>query len=194
MTRRTTVPFLVALALTAAIALAGCDDSSGGSSGGITIPSSDSSNPTLSLGVGATDQATAKATVNSGGSGAAVALDVKTGSLNLAATAKDPESGVQKVEIWMQETETRCSGGTCSQSGPALLGGPLSTAGEPPKQPGATTTETSLLADVVDLPTHVGSAPAGETYLLKWEFWAEARNHLGGTVKTPTITVTYDEP
>ena len=59
--------------------------------------------------------------------------------------------------------------------GPALLGGPLSEASEPQKQPGDTTTETSLLADVVDLPTHVGSAPAGGTYVLKWEFWAEAR-------------------
>ena len=148
----------------------------------------------MTFGVGATDQATAKATVQQGGSGAAVALDVKTGSLNLAATAKDPESGVQSLEIWMQETETSCSGGTCSQRGPALLGGPLSEAREPQKQPGDTTTETSILADVVDLPTHVGSAPAGGTYVLKWEFWAEARNHLGGTVKSPTITVTYDEP
>jgi len=75
-----------------------------------------------------------------------------------------------------------------------LLGGPLTTASEPQKQPGDTTTASSILADTVDLPTHIGSAPAGGTYDLEWEFWAEARNHLAGTVKSPSITVRYAEP
>jgi len=188
-----TVPLVLALSLATAVGLTGCDGS-GTSSGGITIPSSDATNPTLSFGAGATDDANAKATVKDGGSDVNVTLTVKTGSLNLLATAQDPESGIQKVEIWMNETKTTCSGGTCTKVGPALLGGPLSTASEPQKQPGETTTASSLLADAVDLATHIGSAPAGGTYDLTWEFWATARNHLGGTVKSPSITVEYSEP
>ncbi len=188
MARTRTVPLVLAFTLASAVGLAGCPGS-GSSSGGITIPSSDSTKPTLSFGVGATDDANAKATVNAGGSDVTVTLTVKTGSLNLLATAKDPESGIQKLEIWWNETKTTCSGGTCTKVGPALLGGPLSTASEPQKQPGDTTTASSLLADTVDLTTHIGSAPAGGTYDLVWEFWAEARNHLNGTVKSPTITV-----
>ena len=194
MARTRTAPLITALTFAVVVGLAGCDGSSGSSSGGITIPTSDSTKPTLTFGVGATDDANAKATVSSGGSAATVTLSVKTGQLNLLATAKDPESGIQKVEIWQQEKVTRCSGGVCSTAGPGLIGAPLSTASEPQKQPGDTTTETSLLADHVDLATHIGSAAAGDTYALEWEFWAEARNHLGGTVKTPTITVKYSEP
>src|SRR5436190_4159703 len=143
MARTRTVPFVLALTLAMAVGLTACDGN-GSSSGGITIPSSDSTNPTLSFGVGATDDANAMATVKDGGSDVTVTLTVKTGSLNLFATAQDPESGIQKVEIWWNETKTTCSGGNCTKDRPALLGGPLSTASEPQKQPGDTTTASSL--------------------------------------------------
>ena len=195
MARTRFAPVVLALALVIGVGLAGCDGSGGSSSGGITIPSSDQTKPELSFGVGASDEPTAKATVSAGGNDVIVTLNVKTGSLNLFATAKDPESGIQKVEIFMDETKTTCdSAGICAKVGPGLVGAPLSTSSEPQKQPGDTTTATSLLADTLNLPTHIGSAPAGGTYDLVWEFWAEARNHLGGTVKSPTITVKYHEP
>src|SRR4051812_33867046 len=147
MARTRTVPLVLALTLATAVGLTACDGTGSSSSGGITIPSSDSTNPTLSFGVGATDDANAKATVKDGGSGATVTLAVKTGSLNLFATAQDPESGIQKVEIWWNETKTTCSGGAGSKGGPPPLGGPPNAAGGTPKEPRDTTTPAAPLPD-----------------------------------------------
>ena len=176
-----------------AVALAGCGGG-GGSSGGITIPSSDSTKPELTFGAAATAPGGPDATVGVGQPDAAITLTTKTGSVNLLATAKDPESGIQSVQIWLETTETTC-GTVCSGGNPDLPGNPRSESTEPQKQPGDTTSETSILADSLNLATEIhGSAPAGGTYTLRWRLWAIARNQLGGMVQSPTITVNYKEP
>jgi hypothetical protein len=179
---------LVALA---ASLLSSCDEGGGG---GITIPESDGSPPTISFGVAEAGQGSG-VTVD-GGAGEKLTLRARTGSLNLAVTAKDPESGIQKVEIWMTKKTTRCQADdTCSMTGPGLASSPKFDSTEPQKSPGDTTAESSVLAQALDLPTEIGQfvPPPGGSFTVDLELWAVAVNHLGGRTQTARVTATWRE-
>jgi hypothetical protein len=183
------------LALLASAALIGivpaCE---GGGGGGITIQANDSTPPGLTLEV-AVAGGTEEASVSDGGSDQSLTLPNKTGTLNLAATASDQESGVQALQIWVSTTTTRCMAtGTCQQTGPGLLGSPMFESSQPVKNPGDTTAASSILADVLKLPDIIqGSAPPGGSLHVQIDIWATAVNHRGVKSQTASVTARWDE-
>jgi hypothetical protein len=177
--------------------LSACQQCTGGSSGGgITIAQSDGTPPTLSLGAG--QPGGQNVSVSVGGSAQNMKLTSKSGALNLLASAKDGESGVQALEIWVNKKTTRCDTATnlCSQTGPGLLAKPQFESTSPKKNPGETTPDASILADALDLSKEIPQAApsAGNTLTVQLLFFARARNHLGGQAQTPQITATWSEP
>jgi hypothetical protein len=174
--------------------LGGCGSSSGSSCNGVTIPSSDGTPPTLTFGLAPMGSA-ATTTVSTGGMPQTATLPKKTGSLNLLVTAKDSESGLHDVQIWMTKTTTRCSGGICTQSGPGLVGAPIFSNPDSGKNTGDCVAESSTLAEAVDLSTEIPqAAPAsGASLVVSLDFWAVGINHLGQKEVTPTATMTWSE-
>jgi hypothetical protein len=175
--------------------LIGCQPPSGGG-GGITIPQSDGSAPELSLGAG--QQGGQNVTVSAGGSPQNLQLISKSGSLNLLATANDPESGIQALEIWVNKVTTSCDlvNNICTQSGPGLLSSPMFESSSPQKQPGDTTAAGSILAQALDLSQQIpqGSVAAGHSRTVTLTIYAVAVNHLGGRTQTPEIKAVWSEP
>jgi hypothetical protein len=172
-----------------------CNSGGGGSGGGITIAQSDSTAPTLTLGAG--QSGGQDVTVSAGGSAQNMKLTSKTGALNLLATAKDPESGVQIVEIWVGKKTTSCdANGICKTTGPGLLGKPTFESTSPQKKPGETAAESSIMAQSLNLSTEIpqGSVPAGQSLTVTLIIHAVAVNHLGGRTQTPELTATWSEP
>jgi hypothetical protein len=186
---------LAILALLSTAGLLGCPKTST-TQGGITIPQNDGTPPQLSFGVGHQSPGSGNASVSTGGADQTMQLTAKAGLLNLLATAKDPESGVQAVQIWMSRKQTTCSAGICSTAGPGLLGAPLHEMSSPKKNPGETASDASILAQTLDLSTVIpqSSVPAGSSRTVQLTFYAESSNHLGGQSKTPNLTVTWKEP
>lgn len=178
------------------LSLASCQSSGGG----ITIAQNDSTAPTLTFGVGQPAGQSAggqNVTVSAGGSAQTMKLTSKSGALNLLATAKDPESGIQAVEIWMNKKTTSCdAGGICTTNNPGLLGAPMFESTSPQKNPGQTTPDGSILLQAVNLSMEIPQASvlAGESLRVSLIFHAVAVNHLGGRTQTPEITATWSEP
>jgi hypothetical protein len=165
----------------------------GDGGGGITIPATDGSPPTISFAVAEAGQG-GGVTVN-GGADEKLDLRARTGSLNLAVTAKDSESGIQKVEIWLTKKTTRCDADVCSPAGPGLAGSPKFDSTEPQKSPGDTTAESSIVAEALNLSQEIGqaSAPPNGSLTVELELWAVAVNHRGGRVETSRVTATWKE-
>lgn len=181
--------------IVATVTLSSCNGGGGGGGGGITIPQNDSTAPTLTLGSG--QQGGQNVTVSAGGSGQNMKLMSKTGSLNLLATAKDPESGIQTVEIWVNKETTFCDvNKICKKTGPGLLGKPTFESTSPQKKPGETTSDSSILAQALNLSTEIpqGSVQPGESRTVILTIFAVAVNHLGGRTQTPEIKATWSEP
>ena len=189
--RRAIVGLTVALLVAAASA---CNDDGNGSGGGITIQSNDSTPPELTFSV-ALAGGTEEATVTRGGSAAALTLPNRTGTLNLAATARDDQSGIRNVQIWMTTTTTPCdAAGQCSGGNPTLPGQPLFQSTEPAQSPGDTTAASSILLEALRLPDAItGSAPPGGTLTVKLDLHAVATNHLGQKAQTATVSATWRE-
>jgi hypothetical protein len=185
---------IAAFAVVSFLSFVSCQGS--GSSGtGVTIPASDATSPTLTLGAG--QPGGQNVAVNVGGSVQGFALPGKTGVVNLVATAKDPESGVQAVEIWVNQEIYTCTAIlVCSKTGPGLLSQPTFESSSPKLNPGETTSEASVLAEALDLGTVIsqGTVPADTTRTTTLIIWAEARNHLAGAARTPEIRLTLSEP
>lgn len=174
------------------LSLVGCQPPNGG----ITIPQSDGSAPELSLGAG--QQGGQNVSVSAGGSSQTLTLTSKSGSLNLLATANDPESGIQALEIWVNKESVSCNLATniCTRTGPGLLGSPMFESTSPQKQPGETTAAGSILGEALDLSQQIpqGTVPAGRTLSVTLIIHAVAVNHLGGRTQTPEIRATWSEP
>jgi hypothetical protein len=177
--------------LAGAIGLAaGCG---GGGGGGITIPQSDGTPPSLTLQAGAANGPTAS--VSAGGAAATMTLASKSGSLNLSATARDPESGVRTVRVTVDKTVTECFGGSCTTVNPGLASRPALESTGPARQPGDTVSESSVLLSSIDLAQEIPQTPpgAGATRTVTVRMTARALNHLGGTSLTPALTATWRE-
>ncbi len=164
------------------------------SKGGIVIAQNDSTAPSLTLGAG--QPGGQGVSVSNGGSGENRKLTSKSGPLNLNATAKDSESGVQALEIWVNKRTTTCEGDICSTTGPGLLGKPMFDSTSPQKKPGETTAESSMMLQSLDLSLMIpqGSPPRGQSRTVDIILDAKAVNHRGGRTQTPTITLTWSEP
>lgn len=189
-----TLTRLVILIL-ATVTFCSCPGGGGGGGGGITIPQNDSTAPTLTL--GAAQPGGQSVTVNAGGSAQTLKLTSKTGALNLLATAKDPESGIQAVEIWVSNSTTFCDANKiCKLVGPGLLGKPTFESTSAQKKPGETAADSSILADSVNLSTQIRQAQLqpGESLSVTIIIYAVAVNHLGGRTQTPEIKATWSEP
>ena len=178
--------------IVAAVTFSSCDGGSGGG-GGITVPQNDSTAPTLTLGAG--QPAGQNVSVSAVGSGQNLQLTSKTGPLNLLATAKDPESGIQAVEIWVNSETTFCApAANCKRVGPGLLQKPTFESTSPQKKPGETTADSSILAQSLDLSTAIPqSLGPGSSRTVTFTISAVAVNNLGGRTQTPDIKATWSE-
>jgi hypothetical protein len=165
-----------------------------GAEGGIVIPSSDASPPTTTLQAGATAAGGESAAVNTGGSEQAMNLHAKTGSLNLAASAKDAESGIQNLEIWLEAETTTCTDDECSTE-QLLNSDPVFKSTGDPKKPGDTTADSSIMLQALDLSKEIpqGPPPSPGSRTIVWRLYARSTNYLSGTIRTPNIKVTYKE-
>ena len=180
---------LVTALLVGAVA---CDDGANGS-GGITIQSTDSSPPELRLSV-ALAGGTEEGTVEPGGAAQTLTLPNRTGTLNLAATAKDEQTGVQRVQIWMTKTTSSCDAADVCSGGTTDTGQPQFESTGPAKAPGETTAASSIELEALPLTSEItGSAPPGGSLTVKLELWAVAFNHLGQKAQTAKVSATWRE-
>ena len=181
--------------IVAAVTFSSCNggNSGGGGGGGITIAQNDSTAPTLTLGAG--QPGGQNINVSAGGSDQNMKLTSKTGSLNLLATAKDPESGVQAVEIWVNKESTFCpAAAPCKRTGPGLLGRPTFESTSPQKKSGETAADSSILAQPLNLSAEIPQQLLpGQSRSVTLTIYAVAVNHLGGRTQTPMIIATWSE-
>ena len=162
---------------------AGCTPPSGP-----VVAASDSTPPEASFSL-------SHSTSGSASSGTLTLL-TKTGPLYFSATGKDPETGIQAVEIWLTTSSTFCdSSGICTQSGPGLVGAPTWTSTQPKKNPGEVMSPTSFLVDWVELGTSISQQPLspGESRSKTWEAWAVVKNNLGMVTTTGVVKATWSE-
>ncbi len=175
------------------LALAGCASGSRSTTGGITISATDTTPPTLSFGAG--QPGGQNVSVSAGGSPGSMTLRSKTGVLNLMASANDPESGVQSLQIWMTTETTTCNAsGICTKVGPGLAGAPKYDNTSPQKLPGQTTAASSIMLEALDLSQEIGSPPAGSSRTTSLHFWAVSVNNLGLKSQTPELIASWREP
>jgi len=187
-----TLRAILAIATVLIVSAGNCQPGGGG--GGVTIPTSDATPPEITLGAG--QPGGNQAAVSGGGSPQGMTLISKTGSLNLTATGKDQESGIQEVNIWVNRVRISCDGGgTCTQAGPGLLGAPEFQSASPPKNPGDQVSASSILAQALDLTMRIpqGTPSPGGSLTVRLLFFAEPINYLGGKTRTPTLTATWSE-
>lgn len=176
------------------LAVAGCPPGSSG--GGIVIPQSDATPPTVTVSTGQPGAATFSVS-NSSTSTVAGTLTSKTGPLNVSIAANDPESGVRSVELFYASTVTNCSSTVCT--GPTahgLISAPRFSSVSPQKNPGETTAASSILVDALNLGAEIpqGGVTAGNSRIVKLFFWGVAKNNLGGSATTPELVLTWKEP
>jgi hypothetical protein len=175
-----------------AFVVSGCDGPDGPD--GITIPETDDTAPTLGLLVD--PEFGVNISVSSGGMNEATTIHRRTGKISFLVSAKDSESGIRRLEIWMTNTTTTCdSGGMCTKRGPGLAGQPRFDADFGEKNPGDQTSETALMTQELQVESEIGSGmpPPGGSRTVKLEFWGAARNHRTGEAKTAIAAVTLQE-
>jgi hypothetical protein len=130
--RSCTLLVLVALA----VGLTACQDTGPPGAGRTSVPSADASPPTVTLTAWATAADRPRVAVRSSGIERRMTLRAKTGALELVATATDPESGVQAVEIWVSKFSSFCGTATCTGGEPAVTA-PRFAWAAPRRHPGA---------------------------------------------------------
>jgi hypothetical protein len=182
------------LCIAALLVLAGCNGTGQGQ--GITVPNSDASPPELTL--IAAQPGTSGESVTTTGNDKTLTLTSKTGPLNLSATAKDSESGIRRVELWINKRTDTCTppGGPCTAVGPGLLSVPTFESDSGAKNPGQSgAVESSLLFQAPDLATYIpqGGPPAGSTRTVTLQIFAVAYNQLNGKSTTKTIAAVWRE-
>jgi len=177
-----------------ALAAASCD---GGGGGGLTVPQNDSSPPEVTLQVSEAAPGSPTVSVTTSGTDQNLALQQRTGPLNLVASAKDPESGIQDTQIWVNKVTTSCDPTTCTTAGPGLLGAPRFSSPSPKKNPGDTgATASSILAQSLNLAFEIPAPPlmAGDSFTVTIQAFARAINNLNGTSETKLVQATFRQP
>jgi hypothetical protein len=180
-----------------AFVFGGCTN--GGNGGtptdGVTVDQNDATAPTLQLSAAETGGGNPQVDVKPGDSPKALQLRTKTESINLIATARDDESGVQKLQIWVNKKTTLCSGGTCTPAGPGLAGAPRFQSTEPKQPAGAVVSRQKTLLAALVLRDEIPQASPGAGGSLTVEITIQARaaNHLDTEARTPVITARWSE-
>jgi len=158
------------------------------SNGGVTVPNTDPTPPSITLGFALEGSSTVSGTVSVGGQTQTITLPQKTGKLSLLATGTDPDSGIQSVGIFMEaDSQTCTSQGTCSGSlAHGLWSTPNFVSNSGKKNPGDTASPNSVLAESVDLTTLIKTSPVnpGDTVTTKIWVMGQAQNQLNATSQT----------
>jgi hypothetical protein len=188
--RSRTLLVLVALA----VGLTACDDTGPPGDGRISVPRADASPPTVTLTAWATAADGARVEVRSGGSERRMRLRAKTGALKLVATAADPQSGVQAVEVWVSKFSSFCGTATCTGGEPAVTA-PRFAWAAPRRHPGQATAPDGTLPDALDLTREIPQGPLAprQARSVRLTIWVKASNNLRGTAETPKLIARYDE-
>jgi hypothetical protein len=183
---------LVLVAL--AVSLTACEDTGPPGPGRISVPRADASPPTVTLTARATAADGPRVAVRSSGIERRMTLRAKTGALELVATATDPESGVQAVEVWVSKFSSFCGTATCTGGEPAVTA-PRFAWAAPSRHPGQTTAPGGTLPDALDLTREIPQGPLSprQARSVRLTIWAKASNNLRGTTETPKLVARYDE-
>ena len=165
---------------------------------GITVPSSDSTPPGLTLGFGLEGSSTPSVTVSAGGPTQTMTLAQKTGKLSLLATASDQESGILSLGIFMEADTVRCPAHQPCTGNPnhGLWSTPNFVLNNPAVNPGSSgALPSSILAESVDLSTLITAAPtnAGDSVTTTIWLMATSQNQLNGTSNTAEGKVVFTE-
>jgi hypothetical protein len=187
----------VAAALVVVAVLGGCSNGGGGGTptDGVTVDGNDSTPPTLQLSAAETGGGNPQVDIKPGDQPKTLQLRTKTESINLIATARDDESGVQRLQIWVSKRTIRCSGGSCTPMGPGLEGAPRFQSTEPKQPAGAVVSRQNTLLGALVLRDEIPQASPGPGATLTVEIMISARaaNHVDAEVRTPVITARWSE-
>jgi hypothetical protein len=170
------------------LAAASCGGGGGGGGGDVVIAQTDSTPPTLTLQVSESGPNAQTYAISTPGPNQDFTLQRRTGPLNLLASAKDPESGIRSLKIFVTMATSGCdASGSCSAENFPLTSSsnPTFSSSEPQKSPGDRTSSSSILADSIDLASKIpvaGNLSPGETFTVAFEISAEAKSHLGGGI------------
>ena len=180
-----------------AFVLGGCtgDGNGGTPTDGVTVDGNDATAPPLQLSAAETGGGNPQVDIKPGDSPKTLQLRTKTESINLITTASDDESGVQKLQIWVNKKTTECSGGSCTMVGPGTLSAPRFQSTEPKQPAGAVVSrQKTLLAALVlrDEIPQASPAPGGSR-TVEIMISARAANHLDTEARTPVITARWSE-
>ena len=183
---------LVLVALAAG--LTACQDTGPPGAGRIRVPPADASPPTVTLTARATAAGGPRLAVRSSGTERRVTLRAKTGALELVATATDPESGVQAVEIWVSKFSSFCGTATCTGGEPAVTAPRVAWA-VPRRHPGQATAPGGTLPGSLDLTREIPQGPLAprQARSVRLTIWAKASNNLRGTTETARLVARYEE-
>jgi hypothetical protein len=183
---------LVVVAL--AVGLTACARTGPPGDGRVSVPRADASPPTVTLTAWATAADGARVEVRSGGSERRMRLRAKTGALKLVATAADPQSGVQAVEVWVSKFSSFCGTATCTGGEPAVTA-PRFAWAAPRRHPGQATAPDGTLPDALDLTREIPQGPLAprQARSVRLTIWVKASNNLRGTAETPKLIARYDE-
>ncbi len=156
------------------------------------IPQADSTAPAVQLFVGFRNtevNATAGNTVQ-------LTLPASTGTVNLTALARDPQSGIHNLSIYVGTTTTTCSP-NCSGGPPGLPGKPSFEKEQPAKSPGQTITDDQLqLQGSLSLASEIPQGPLGPGIASRTtviEVTAQADNNVGGRAHA-AAKLTFTQP
>jgi hypothetical protein len=142
--------YRITMAIMLCLGLASCGGG-GSSGGGNTIQQSDGTPPEATLEAAATVGEDTATVSTSSGTSQSMTLHTKAGSLNLLASAKDSESGIRDLEIWIEVKVTSCGQGGCQGGNPPLTGAPRFSRTGSAKAPGENTAEQSIMLQSIDL-------------------------------------------
>lgn len=173
------------LTLIVFIALAAACGGNGDDIGGVDL--ADSTPPAVGFSAAVYQQGP---TIEAGPEGSTRTINVRsrTAVLNMIASAKDSESGVQELRIWSSTSYTTCLGGTnlCTKHEP-LVGDPLFYSNEPKRAEGEAARESASLLEPLDLSFLIPEGSREATI----DLWAEGFNHANRKADTGVISVTW---
>jgi hypothetical protein len=179
------------LAFACAFALSGCGGDNGDN---VRIAETDGTPPIVELQVD--PEFGANIGVSSGGPNQTTTISRRTGKISLEASAKDSESGIRRLEIWLSTTTTICLPDQLCKQRIEDPGQPLFEVDFGQKNPGDSTPRTDHLLRELEVEPYLGASPPppGGTRSVKFEFHATATNHLAGKASTSFAFVTFSGP
>lgn len=151
----------------------------------VTVPITDSTPPTTLMDAHFTEPGKGYVTVSN--NSPPVTVQVRGNEeVSLVAKGEDIDGGCQDVQIWVESTTWRNSGGIQSQTGPGLLGSPTASAPDTISKPGDQARKTCLLTHKLNVAQLRGGADR-----MRLRIWAEAVNFHGTRVSSAPLTLEW---